>query len=87
MTNWGPLGEDVFNRTYARRKGDRLETWDEMVSRVVEGNLNFVDPQHTEALEASRLAEHISSMKMMKWITEEFNTNQFLQDNFNKVKP
>jgi ribonucleoside-triphosphate reductase len=74
MTNWGPLGEDVFNRTYARRKGDRLETWDEMVSRVVEGNLNFVDPQHTEPLEASKLAEHISSMKIIPggrhlWVT------------------
>ena len=74
MTPWGPLGKDIFNRTYARRKEDRTETWTEMVSRVVEGNLNFVDPQHTEPLEASNLAEHINSMKILPagrhlWVT------------------
>ena len=74
MTPWGPLGQTIFNRTYARPKGDGSETWTEMVHRVVEGNLNLVDPQHIDALEASQLAEHISSMKVLPagrhlWVT------------------
>ena len=74
MTPWGPLGKTIFNRTYARPKGDSSETWTEMVHRVVEGNLSFVDPQHIDALEASQLAEHISSMKILPagrhlWVT------------------
>ena len=63
--NWGPLGETVFNRTYSRPKGDRFETWTEMVNRVVEGNLSLVDPKFIEPLEASRLAALIHSMKVM----------------------
>ena len=29
----------------------------------------------------------VVNVKMTKWITQEFNTDQTLQDNFNRVKP
>ena len=35
---WGPLGQMVYERTYSRPVGDRFETWDETVKRVVQGN-------------------------------------------------
>ena len=35
---WGPLGEMVFNRTYARKIGDGKENWFETIERVVRGN-------------------------------------------------
>ncbi|QGJ89750.1 ribonucleotide reductase [Mycobacterium phage Superchunk] len=44
---WGPTGELVYNRTYARVKPDgSRETWPETVERVVSGNLALVDPRH-----------------------------------------
>ena len=45
-TNWGPLGEMVYNRTYSRRVGDRFETWPETVKRVIEGNCKLVGEDH-----------------------------------------
>jgi len=43
---WGPLGKEVFERTYAREVPDgygapRKETWGETVRRVVLGNLSY----------------------------------------------
>jgi ribonucleotide reductase alpha subunit len=43
---WGPLGKEVFERTYAREVPDgdgapRKETWGETVRRVVTGNLSY----------------------------------------------
>ncbi|AGT14302.1 ribonucleotide reductase [Mycobacterium phage Adzzy] len=44
---WGPTGELVYNRTYARTKPDgSKETWPETVDRVVSGNLALVDPRY-----------------------------------------
>ncbi|WKW87265.1 ribonucleotide reductase [Mycobacterium phage Chargerpower] len=44
---WGPTGELVYNRTYARTKPDgSKETWPETVDRVVRGNLALVDPRY-----------------------------------------
>ena len=41
--NWGPNGEDVYLRTYARTRPDgRKETWHQTVRRVVRGNLELV---------------------------------------------
>jgi ribonucleotide reductase alpha subunit len=50
---WGPIGEEVFNRTYARTLdvvtetgevlGTRTEFWAETVKRVVLGSLSYVD--------------------------------------------
>ncbi len=49
--NWGPIGKEVFERTYARsvdvlspegeRIGSRIETWAETVKRVVLGSLSY----------------------------------------------
>lgn len=42
-TPFGPTGETVYTRTYARPKPDgTLETWPETVRRVAEGNLSLV---------------------------------------------
>ncbi|AGM61572.1 ribonucleotide reductase [Mycobacterium phage Jobu08] len=47
MTNWGPTGELVYNRTYSRTKPDgSKETWPETVRRVVDGNLALVDERY-----------------------------------------
>ena len=40
-TEWGPLGELVFNRTYSRRIDDRHETWEETIKRVVRKTATF----------------------------------------------
>ncbi|BBX09447.1 adenosylcobalamin-dependent ribonucleoside-triphosphate reductase [Mycolicibacterium aichiense] len=44
---WGPTGELVYNRTYARTKPDgSKETWGETVQRVVDGNLALVPERY-----------------------------------------
>jgi len=41
---WGPIGKEVYERTYSRRKPDgSKETWPETINRVVDGNLALVD--------------------------------------------
>lgn len=50
--NWGPIGKEVFERTYAREVevrmpdgelvGTRIESWAETVKRVVLGSLSYV---------------------------------------------
>lgn len=53
---WGPIGEQVYRRTYSHRKADgRNETWPETVVRVVDGNLGLVDEKFTEADERDKL--------------------------------
>src|SRR5574339_355770 len=62
--SWGPLGREVYNRTYSRTKGDGTqETWYETVTRVVDGNLAFVDAKYHEKGERDKLFELIYSMK------------------------
>lgn len=39
---FGPSGKVVHERTYARPKGDGLESWQETVSRVTQGNIALV---------------------------------------------
>jgi ribonucleoside-triphosphate reductase len=47
MPTWGPTGREVYERTYAREKADgTLESWDETVARVVDGNLALVPEEH-----------------------------------------
>lgn len=58
MIRWGPTGEVVYRRSYARPKQDgQLETWPETVRRVVEGNLALVPDRYHEDGEDRRLAE------------------------------
>ena len=64
MTQWGPIGQDVFDRTYSRRKPDgSRETWADTVSRVVNGNLALVPSDHHEPDEAERLTELMLSFR------------------------
>lgn len=56
-TRWGPLGEQVYARTYSRRMNNRRETWNETVSRVVQGNLELVEPHEIEPDEGQALTE------------------------------
>jgi ribonucleoside-triphosphate reductase len=70
--NWGPIGEDVYRRTYSRQREDgTYETWPDTVARVVTGSTGV---GHVNSDEASRLTELITSFKMLPagrhlWIT------------------
>jgi len=54
MPTWGPIGQEVYERTYSRTLHDgRQETWPETVERVVDGNLALAgghEPGEREAL-------------------------------------
>lgn len=69
---WGPIGEDVYRRTYSRQKGDKtFETWPETVARVVRGS---IEVGVVKSNEAERLIELITGFKMLPagrhlWIT------------------
>ena len=66
MTNWGPLGQAVFERTYARRKPDGTsETWDDTVARVVQGNLALVNAAWHLDDEAERLTELLTDFAVI----------------------
>ena len=55
-TEWGPLGQQVYERTYSRRtKDNRRETWEETIARVVEGNVSLVKPHEVEPGEADAI--------------------------------
>lgn len=58
MSQWGPTGEIVFRRSYARRRPDgRQETWPETVERVVRGNLDLVPSRFHDPGEERRLID------------------------------
>lgn len=68
---WGPIGEEVYNRTYSRQTETGWETWPDTVARVVRGStaVGVVNPG-----EAERLAELIQDFKVLPagrhlWIT------------------
>ena len=71
-TEWGPIGEDVYRRTYSRQQADgTYETWQDTVARVVAGSTSVgkVNPGEVESL-----TELIGSFKMLPagrhlWIT------------------
>ena len=82
---WGPNGEAVFARTYARPKGDRSETWAEAVQRVVKGNISLVSPQHLEPAETTYLAPAIHNMGLLPagrhlWSSNADNPRQYLMN-------
>lgn len=72
VMKWGPIGEDVYRRTYSRQKQDgTFETWPETVNRVVLGSTSVGVVGEDEA---HRLASLIGSGKMLPagrhlWIT------------------
>ncbi|WP_190822030.1 ribonucleoside-triphosphate reductase, adenosylcobalamin-dependent [Saccharopolyspora pogona] len=58
MTEFGPTGQLVYERTYSRTKPDGTkETWPETVARVVDGNLALVPERHKLPDERERLVE------------------------------
>lgn len=63
---WGPIGKEVYERTYSRVKANgESETWFETVARVVEGNLNLVDSKYIEHGEKDELLRLIYGFKLI----------------------
>lgn len=53
---WGPIGEQVYKRSYSRTKEDgKKETWPETVLRAVDGNIGLVDQKFIEPDEREKL--------------------------------
>jgi len=53
---WGPIGEQVYKRSYSRTKDDgSKETWPETVVRAVDGNIGLVSPRFIEEDERDKL--------------------------------
>lgn len=66
MTNWGPTGQLVYERTYSRKKPDGTnETWPETVRRVVDGNLGLVDERHQLFQEREKLIDMLENFKIL----------------------
>ena len=82
---WGPQGQDVYERTYSRTKADgSKETWADTVSRVVAGNLALVPEEFHAEDEHAALFDLIYNMKAIPagrhlWVTgvegRQFNRN------------
>ncbi|QGJ90575.1 ribonucleotide reductase [Mycobacterium phage Bugsy] len=63
---WGPTGELVYNRTYARTKPDgSKESWLETVDRVVDGNLALVPERYALPTEREDLRRLIREFKIL----------------------
>lgn len=63
---WGPLGLEIYKRTYSREKPDGTrENWQDTVERVVDGNLSFVDSRFHEPDEREKLFDLIYRMAMI----------------------
>jgi ribonucleoside-triphosphate reductase len=82
--NWGPIGKEVFERTYARTLdvrteegellGTRIESWAETTKRVVNGSLSYVSRDLWTADEDVRLFNLIYNFKAIPagrhlWVT------------------
>lgn len=62
---WGPIGREVYERTYSRTKGDgSKEVWAETARRVVLGNLAFAPLETWLPGEAVELFEMLYSFKV-----------------------
>lgn len=86
---FGPIGEDVYRRTYSRTKRDgSQEDWYETTARVVNGNLNYVPEHFIEKDEAKKLYKLLLNMEVLPagrhlWSTgigKDFNNNCFSSD-------
>ena len=63
---WGPIGKDVYERTYSRIKADGTnETWPETVERVVDGNLSLVDKKFWKRNERQQLIDLFLDFKAL----------------------
>ena len=59
---WGPIGLEVFKRTYSQDVPHGKETWAETVVRVVEGNLGLVNERFHEEGERELLIKLLFDM-------------------------
>ncbi len=81
---WGPIGKEVFERTYARNVevrtddgellGTRIESWAETVKRVVRGSLSYMSRELWTVDEDVRLFNLIYNFKAIPagrhlWVT------------------
>jgi len=70
-----PLGQLVYDRTYARTQEDGTkETWPDTVRRVVDGNLSFVDAEFIEPGEREELYNLLLNRQLIPagrhlWVT------------------
>lgn len=57
---WGPIGQEVYKRTYMRPG----ETWTDTVNRVVDANCDLA-PDHIEPDERQKLKAHIANFRLL----------------------
>jgi len=73
--HWGPIGREVYERTYARDiPGLGLEVWADTVRRVVNGSLGLIDRAHwrnTEDVDLFRLIYEFRAIPAGRhlWVT------------------
>ncbi len=61
---WGPIGKEVYERTYSRADSDgRGETWYDTVRRTVRGNIALVDQRFIEPQEEEKLFDLVYNFK------------------------
>jgi ribonucleoside-triphosphate reductase len=66
MTNFGPTGQLVYERTYSRTLPDGTkETWPQTVERVVDGNLALVDERYQLEDERQQLIDMMLDFKIL----------------------
>ena len=66
LSNFGPTGKLVYDRTYSRVKADgSKETWPETVKRVVDGNLALVDSKYELPGEREALGRMMEEFKIL----------------------
>lgn len=81
--SWGPMGKEVYERTYQRVKSDGTrENWDETVRRVVKGNLSLVPSERVDPNEEEELYDLIYNFRAIPggrhlWMSG-VETRQFL---------
>src|SRR6185369_8364271 len=64
--DWSNLAQVVYKRTYARKKGERTENWNETVLRVIDGNVrNYRGTALLEENEEERLFYYLHNRKAM----------------------
>lgn len=65
MTAWGPIGRQVYQRTYSRVLPDGTnEEWPDTVRRAVDGNCDLA-PGHVTDTERRRLFDLVSEFRIM----------------------
>jgi Ribonucleotide reductase alpha domain len=61
---FGPIGKEVYERTYRRVKSDgEFEVWEDTVRRVIAGNTGLVDEKFIEDKEREKLFDLIFNFK------------------------